>query len=169
MPDAARVFRFYLDRDRMSGPQDVTILLFRTWRSHDCRCFIRRSYPTEFHGRLKRIGKSREWIYAPNRSICAGWEDSIFKTGAAGVGVELVGSTGVEWRSKNSFSFLKSSFSVGSRLPWCKAAAGCRSGKMTKSFMWKACAFTLVIPTLRSNKVCVAQLPRVQTSVGLIN
>jgi hypothetical protein len=55
--------------------------------------------------------------YYPNKSICAGWGDSMFKTGAAGVGAVLVGSAGLEWRSRNSLSFLKSSFSVGSKLP----------------------------------------------------
>lgn len=53
----------------------------------------------------------------PNKSICAGWGDSMFKTGAVGVGAAVGGSAGLEWRSKNSFSFLKSSFSVARRLP----------------------------------------------------
>ena len=69
------------------------------------------------------FGEKKRASYDPNKSICKGWGWSIGSVGAA-VGVTVGGSIGFAWRSRNSLSFLKSSRSGSSMLPWCKAAAG---------------------------------------------
>ena len=59
--------------------------------------------------------RSKPGFNYPNRSIWAGLGGSIVSADTAGAGASSGG--GWECRSRNSFSFLKSSFNVSSRLP----------------------------------------------------
>ena len=66
----------------------------------------------------------------------------------AATAVAVVGSAGLVFRSRNSLSFLKSSRSGSSMLPWCKAAAGMQQGEEDKVFQVERLAANLCDPHL---------------------